>query len=68
MTRTYSITDDGDEVHLAMFEDGEQVGGGLFPDDGTGEAFELACEVGDDFVGRFNMEADEYEDSPDVTQ
>lgn len=55
MIRTYTIEDEGDEVHLAMFEDGVQVGAGLFPDDGTGESFELACEVGDDFVGRFNI-------------
>ena len=51
MIRSYRIEDEGDEIHLAMFEDDFQVGSGLFPDDGTGKAFELAYEIGEEFVG-----------------
>lgn len=56
MIRSYRIEDDGHEVHLAMFEDDEQVGAGYFPDeDGTGHALELAMETGAEFVGLFNV-------------
>jgi len=51
MTREYRIEDDGDEVHVYLIEDGEQAGGALFPDDGTGEAFDLALELGESWVG-----------------
>ncbi len=62
MIRTYEVSEEAGEVHLAMFEDGEQVGGGLFPCDASDDAYEMACEVGDDFVGRFNMPADGWDD------
>ena len=51
MQREYLIHDEGDEVHVALFEDGEQAGGALFPDDGTGEAFELAYDLAESWVG-----------------
>lgn len=51
MNREYVIEDDGDEVHVALFEDGEQAGGALFPEDGSGEAYELACELAQSWVG-----------------
>jgi hypothetical protein len=50
--RVYSIADDGESFELAMFEDGVQVGGGLFPDlDGSGAAFDLAYQLGETFAG-----------------
>ena len=48
--RRYTIEDDGDEVHLSMFQDDQQVGGALFPDDGAGGAFDLAYQVGELFA------------------
>lgn len=36
--RDYMIEDDGEEVQLALFVDGVQVGGAMFPDDGSGAA------------------------------
>lgn len=43
--RDYSIDDDGDEVQLALFENGVQVGGAMFPDDGDGLALGLALDL-----------------------
>ena len=48
--REYQIEDDGDEVHVYLLEDGEQMGAGLFPDEGDGEAWNLAYEVGEDWI------------------
>lgn len=45
MTRSFQIEDDGDAIQVALFEDGLQMGGAYFPDDGTGEAFQDALEV-----------------------
>lgn len=50
--RRYTIEDDGDEIQLFMFEDDQQVGGAMFPDDGAGGAFDLAYEIGEQFVSR----------------
>lgn len=50
MTREYIIEDNGDEVQLFLMEDGEQMGGALFPDEGDGEAWDLAYEVGQDWI------------------
>lgn len=52
--RDYSISGDGDAIQLALWQDGEQVGGALFPDDGTGEAFGLALEVGELWKGVYS--------------
>ena len=38
-----TIDDEGDGFAVALFRDGEQVGGALFPDDGDGSAWELAA-------------------------
>lgn len=48
--RTYVIQDDGDEVQLQLLVMGAQVGGALFPDDGTGAAFELAFHLGESWA------------------
>lgn len=45
MTRGYEIQDDGDAIQVALLEDGQQVGGAYFPDDGSGEAFQDALEL-----------------------
>lgn len=45
MTRGYEIEDDGDGFQVALYQDGIQLGGAFFPDDGTGEAFQDALEV-----------------------
>lgn len=51
-TRTYLINDQGDEYELALFQDGVQVGGGVFPISiGDDVAFELAKSLGDSFIG-----------------
>lgn len=50
MTREYRIDDEGDEVLIALMEDGLQVGGAMFPDDGTGSSFDLARQVGEDWI------------------
>lgn len=52
MNRTYRIDDEGDGYGLVLLEDGQQVGGGLFPIEVLGEdaAFELAKSMGDSFV------------------
>ena len=60
MTREYLIEDEGDEVHVHLIEDGEQAGGALFPDDGTGEAFELALELGESWVGNNGTASQEH--------
>jgi hypothetical protein len=62
--RTFTITDEGDEIHLAIFQNGEQVGGGLFPDDGTGTAFDMAYEVGEQFVGYRKWEQPSHKGRP----
>lgn len=51
MTRAYKIQDDGDEVQVQLFEGGVQVGGAMFPDDGDGQAFMLAHQLGEDWAG-----------------
>lgn len=43
--RDFLITDEGDEVQLQLFENQEQIGGAVFPQDGPGAAFCLAQEV-----------------------
>ena len=48
--RRYLIEDEGDEVRLALYQDEEQVGGAVFPDEGAGEAFELAYELAQSWV------------------
>lgn len=50
MTRSYQIEDDGDAVQVMLMEDDVQMGGAYFPDDGTGEAFQDAMEVGESWV------------------
>jgi hypothetical protein len=44
--RFFSIEDNGDGFDLSLFDGINQVGGAIFPDDGTGKAFELAYEIG----------------------
>ena len=44
--RSYRIEDDGDEVHLSLFQGEMQVGGALFPEDGDGAAKQMAEEIG----------------------
>ena len=51
MIRTYTVKEEDGFVLVLLFEDGEQVGRGSFPDDGSGEAFDSACEVGEEFLG-----------------
>lgn len=49
--KTYLINDEGDEYELALFQDGVQVGGGVFPFSiGEDAAFELAKNLGDSFI------------------
>lgn len=49
--RSYQITDEGDEYQLSLFQDGLQVGGGLFPlAIGEDAAFDLAKSLGESFV------------------
>jgi len=43
--REYLIDDEGDEVQVQFLEDGVQIGGACFPDDGSGEAFDVALMV-----------------------
>lgn len=43
--RDYVISDEGDEFNVQLLENGQQVGGALFPDDGTGRAFDRALEM-----------------------
>lgn len=43
--RDFLITKEGDEVQLQLFENQEQIGGAVFPEDGGGAAFYLAQEV-----------------------
>ena len=45
MTREYQIEDDGDAIQVSLIQDGVQVGGAYFPDDGTGSAFQDALEL-----------------------
>lgn len=47
--REYSIDDDEDGAHLALIENGVQVGGALFPVEFCGDALSLAREVGEAF-------------------
>lgn len=56
--RSYLIEDEGDEFHLALLADGAQVGGAIFPDDGSGAGFELAREVGESFASHGGMGAE----------
>jgi len=42
----FSISDDGDSFQLALFDGDIQVAGAFFPDDGSGQAFELAQSIG----------------------
>lgn len=44
------IEDEGDEFQVRLMFGGVQVGGAVFPDDGHGEAFELAKVIADDWV------------------
>jgi len=44
------IEDEGDSFQVALFEDGEQVGGCHLPDDGHGGAFELAQQIASDWL------------------
>ena len=43
----YQIEDDGDEFQVALMLGGVQVGNILFPDDGTGMAFDHAKRMGE---------------------
>jgi hypothetical protein len=50
-TKTYLITDDGDSFSLSLYDNGEQVGGGIFPFIlGEDLAFDLAKSMGDAFA------------------
>lgn len=54
MTRTYTIEPCTDGVRLKLYEDGEEMGGGFFPDDFDGAmnfAYQEAQEVGEDWKG-----------------
>ena len=52
--RTYEVVDEGDEVQLQLFEDGLQMGGGVFPrtlDTIDLDPWDEACSIGDSWVG-----------------
>lgn len=54
--RTYQVVDEGDEVQLQLFEDGMQMGGGVFPrslDTVDFDPWDEACAMGDDWVAYF---------------
>ena len=53
MIRSYTVEDDGTEIQVALFEDGEQCGGGVFPSAGLMEdsAWDDACLVGESWCG-----------------
>lgn len=44
------IEDDGESFQIMLIEDGVQVGGCFLPDDGAGEAFELAQGIASDWL------------------
>ena len=49
-TKEYLINDEGDAFELVLIEDGQQVGGGVFPFVlGVDEAFDLARGMGEAF-------------------
>ena len=48
--RSFLIEDDGDAYQVQLLQDGIQMGGAYFPDDGTGEAFQDAMELGESWV------------------
>lgn len=50
MQREYRIEDEGSEIQLQLMDKGVQVGGAVFPSDDSGEAFNHAIEVGEDWL------------------
>jgi hypothetical protein len=44
------VEDEGDGWQVSLIAHGVQVGGAVFPDDGTGAAFDLAKQVADDWI------------------
>lgn len=50
MTREYRIEDNGEDVQLYLYEGEMQMGGALFPEEGDGSAWDLATEVGEDWI------------------
>lgn len=44
------IEDEGDAFQVMLMDDGRQVGGCFLPDDGSGEAFELARQIAQDWL------------------
>lgn len=48
--RAYSIEDGGNEIQVALFEDGQQVGGALFPDNEDGDGFLMAMDLGESWA------------------
>jgi hypothetical protein len=51
MIRTYTITDEGDEVQLQLFEDEIQMGGAVFPDMQDGDNWDMALELAESWIG-----------------
>lgn len=53
--RVYQVADEGDAFELALFEDGQQVGGAIIPASfGDDAAFELAQFLGECFAQQAN--------------
>lgn len=48
--RTYFISDDGDEFHLALLIDGAQVGNVHMLDGGSGSAFDWCRDLGEYWI------------------
>jgi hypothetical protein len=48
--REYQVTDDGEDIQLALMVGGVQVGGALFPVGSNGSAFALADAMGKAFL------------------
>lgn len=51
MIKTYSITDEGDEVQLQLFGDDVQIGGAVFPDTECGDSWALALGLAESWIG-----------------
>lgn len=51
------IEDEGDGFQVSLIEGGVQVGGAVFPDDGSGAAFDLAKMLADDWIANGGMGA-----------
>lgn len=44
------IEDEGDAFQVSLLEDGRQIGGCYLPDDGDGDAFEVAKQIASDWL------------------